>query len=104
MHVDEPFSQAAGHPGILAHGMLTMGLTGSFVASLVGHHHLRHFGGRFAAPVVAGDALICTATVRAVRPDDEGVTVELDLCTTTHNGTEVFHGQVVAFQRYEEKR
>lgn len=104
VHVDEPFSRAAGHAGVLAHGMLTMGLTGSFVTSLVGHHHLRYFGGRFVAPVVAGDALTCTATLSSVRPDDGGVTAGLDLRTTTNNGTEVFLGAALAFKPNEEER
>jgi acyl dehydratase len=75
-----------------------MGLTGSFVASLVGHHRLRSFGGRFVAPVFAGDALSCTATVRSVRDEGGGLTVELDVRTTTQDGTDVFHGTAVASQ------
>jgi len=67
VHVDEPIATAAGHPAVIAHGMLTMGLTGSFLTGLAGHHRVRRFGGRFVATVVAGDSLDCTARVRTVR-------------------------------------
>ena len=48
LHSDEIFKhQVAGFPGILAHGMLTMGLIGSMVTNYVGDGRLRLFGGRF---------------------------------------------------------
>lgn len=92
IHTDEPFALAAGHPGAVAHGMLTMGLTGSFVTSLAGHGSVRRFGGRFRAPVLAGDRLDCVLTVRSVTRTDGVTDVELDLVTTRTGGTEVFTG------------
>ncbi|MGH9217331.1 MAG: MaoC/PaaZ C-terminal domain-containing protein, partial [Acidimicrobiales bacterium] len=48
LHSDETFAtQVAGFPGIFAHGMLTMGLTGKMVTNFVGDGRLRSFGGRF---------------------------------------------------------
>ncbi len=62
VHVDEEFARSeAGRAGVIAHGMLTMGLTGTFLASVVGHGTLRSFGGRFLAPVEPGDTLECVA-------------------------------------------
>jgi acyl dehydratase len=88
VHVDEPIATAAGHPAVIAHGMLTMGLTGSFLTGLAGHHRVRRFGGRFVATVVAGDSLDCTARVRTVRRT--GDDVELELQTTRGDRTVVF--------------
>ena len=37
LHTDEPYTrEAAGYPGVFAHGMLTMGMTGRVVTSYVG--------------------------------------------------------------------
>jgi peroxisomal enoyl-CoA hydratase 2 len=96
VHVDEPYAQQAGHPAVIAHGMLTMGLTGSFLTSLVGHDSLVRFGGRFVAPVLAGDRLSCTATVGELlrgRPTRE---VVLQLRTVSGEDTVVFKGQALA--------
>ena len=35
-HHDEPHAQAGGFPGVFAHGMLTMGVTGRLLSELVG--------------------------------------------------------------------
>lgn len=97
VHVDDHFATAvAGHPSAIAHGMLTMGLTGSFLASLVGHEHIRRFGGRFLSPVVVGESLSCTATVRSVATDETDVEVEIDLETVTSAGDIAFRGQALA--------
>jgi acyl dehydratase len=62
VHVDEVFATTeAGRPSVIAHGMLTMGLTATFVTSIVGLGTLRSFGGRFLAPVQPGDAHQCVA-------------------------------------------
>ncbi|TAM66239.1 MAG: acyl dehydratase [Microbacteriaceae bacterium] len=63
VHTDEAFATGARYPSVIAHGMLTMGLTATFVTQLVGHSALRRFGGRFLAPVLPGDRLTAVATV-----------------------------------------
>jgi peroxisomal enoyl-CoA hydratase 2 len=98
IHVDEPLATAAGHPAVVAHGMLTMGLTGSFLTGLVGHDQVRRFGGRFLATVAAGDSLDCTVRVHAVRALEDDVELELELKTTKGDGTVVFQGAAVAVQ------
>jgi peroxisomal enoyl-CoA hydratase 2 len=90
LHVDEPFARAAGHPAVLAHGMLTMGLTGSYLTELVGHDAVRRFGGRFVTPVFAGDTLECRATALSVSPSTTGTEVVLDLRTSNGDGVTVF--------------
>jgi acyl dehydratase len=98
LHSDEMFAtQVAGFPGIFAHGMLTMGLTGKMVTNYVGDGRLRSFGGRFRAQVWPGDTLTAQAEVVGVRNDDDGDgVVELRITTTNQDGLEVFAGQATA--------
>ncbi|MGH9227138.1 MAG: MaoC family dehydratase [Acidimicrobiales bacterium] len=98
LHSDEVFAtQVAGFPGIFAHGMLTMGLTGKMVTNYVGDGRLRSFGGRFRAQVWPGDTLTTQSEVVDVRNDDGGVgIVELRITTTNQDGLEVFAGQATA--------
>jgi acyl dehydratase len=98
LHSDEIFAtQVAGFPGIFAHGMLTMGLTGTMVTNYVGDGRLRSFGGRFREQVWPGDTLTAQAEVVDIRTDDDGAgVVELRITTTNQNGVEVFTGEATA--------
>jgi acyl dehydratase len=98
LHSDEVFAtQVAGFPGIFAHGMLTMGLTGKMVTNYVGDGRLRSFGGRFRAQVWPGDTLTARAEVVDLRSDDDGAgVVELRITTTNQDGVEVFTGEATA--------
>ncbi|MCU1566793.1 MAG: hypothetical protein JWQ56_1730 [Pseudarthrobacter sp.] len=71
VHTDEEFAvSSAGYPSVIAHGMLTMGLTATFITALIGPGTLQKLGGRFLAPVVPGDSLRCVASVYGGRPAD----------------------------------
>ena len=98
LHSDEIFAtQVAGFPGIFAHGMLTMGLTGKMVTNYVGDGRLRSFGGRFRAQVWPGDTLSARAEVVDIRSDGHGASVvELRITTTNQDGVEVFTGEATA--------
>ena len=97
VHVDEMFAtQQAGRDAVIAHGMLTMGLTASFLSSLVGPGRFRTFGGRFLAAVGPGDTLMCTATVVAVDRNRDDPTVTFEVETTARGGSTVFKGNAVA--------
>jgi acyl dehydratase len=53
IHRDDAAAQAVGLPGVLAHGMLTLGLACSAVASWAGSSDaVVEFGGRFVKPVL----------------------------------------------------
>lgn len=101
VHVDEPIATATGHPSVISHGMLTMGLTGSFPTGLVGHHSVRRFGGQLLVAVV-GDSLDCTVRVRTVRRTGDDVELELELQTTNGDGTFVVAGGAVTIRTMEE--
>lgn len=89
IHYRDDVAAAVGLPGVLAHGMLTMGLASSVVVSaLPGTARLIDYGVRFTKPVVvdpdAGADVEVSAKVGAV--DDESVRIDL---TVKHAGTTV---------------
>ena len=97
LHTDEIFAtKVAGYPGVFAHGMLTMGMTGRMVTDLVGDGRLKSFGGRFLAQVWPGDDLTTTASVDAIRDEAGEPVVELSLRTVNQDGLEVFAGYATA--------
>jgi acyl dehydratase len=84
LHHDEMFvRETAGMPGIFAHGMLTMGMTGRILTDWFGAESILEYGARFAAQVWPGDTLTATATVDDVRDGTDAT--ELDLTVTTVN-------------------
>ena len=94
IHHDEVFAtKSAGVPSVFAHGMLTMGLTGTLLTDWLGDGVLRAFGVRFVRQVWPGDTLTAKGTVRAIAPDGR---VEIELVTTNQHGEPVVAGDAVA--------
>ncbi|MFK4761848.1 MaoC/PaaZ C-terminal domain-containing protein [Microbacterium sp. ZW T5_45] len=80
IHYRDDVAAAVGLPGVLAHGMLTMGIASSVViAALEPGARVIDYGVRFTKPVVvdpeAGADLQVTATVAAV--DDTATRIDL---------------------------
>jgi acyl dehydratase len=97
LHSDERYAvEAAGFPGVFAHGMLTMGMTGRAVTDLVGADQMVRFGGRFKSQVWPGDTLTATVTVDAVRDEGDQHLVDLTVVTVNQKGDEVFAGAATA--------
>ncbi|NOX30389.1 MAG: acyl dehydratase [Actinobacteria bacterium] len=97
IHTDNLFAtEVAGYPGVFAHGMLTMGLTGKLVTDTVGDGTLTDFGVRFVNQVWPGDTLTATATVSAIRQEDGQHFVDLDLVTVNQHGANVITGTASA--------
>ena len=89
IHYRDDVAAAVGLPGVLAHGMLTMGLAVSTIESWLGDTgRIVEYGVRFTRPIVvdpeAGADVSIIAKVGAV--DDE--TMRIDL-TVAHDGTTV---------------
>lgn len=81
IHADDAAARAAGLPGVIAHGMYTMGLTARAVAAWAGGPaKVTNFTARFAKPVVVpadgGATVTVTGTVRKTH-DDGSVEVNL---------------------------
>src|SRR5689334_6148059 len=97
IHTDEVYtSKVAGYPSVFAHGMLTMGLTGTMLTNYVGDGRLTKFGVRFTKQVWPGDNLDAKATVTALREEGGKHYVDLALSTTNQDGKEVASGSATA--------
>jgi len=97
LHTDEVFTtQVAGYPSVFAHGMLTMGMTGTMHTDYVGIGRLKKFGVRFSAQVWPGDDLDAITTVEELREEDGEPVVELKVSTTNQDGAVVLSGYAVA--------
>ncbi|MFP6796078.1 MAG: MaoC/PaaZ C-terminal domain-containing protein [Pseudomonadales bacterium] len=93
VHTDELFTtKVAGYPGVFAHGMLTMGMTGRMLTNYVGDGRLTEFGVRFTNQVFPGDTLDSTATVTAI---NEGL-ADIEVSTVNQEGVEVARGSAQA--------
>lgn len=97
LHSDERFArEVAGYPGVFAHGMLTMGLTGRLLTDWVGDGRLLEFGVRFTAQVWPGDTLTATATVRDIGERDGVPVARIEVVTTNQDGAPVVTGSALA--------
>jgi acyl dehydratase len=97
LHTDEPFARdVAGYPGVFAHGMLTMGMTGRALTDWVGDGRLLEFGVRFVKQVWPGDTLTATVTVESVRSEDDPPVSELSVVTVNQDGATVLTGTAIA--------
>jgi acyl dehydratase len=64
LHTDPAFARAAGLDGVIAHGMLVMGIAGRLLSDAFGPEALRRFGVRFKGMTRPGDTLTVTALVK----------------------------------------
>ena len=97
LHTDDLYcKEAAGYPGVFAHGMLSMGLTGKMLTNYVGDGRLKKFGVRFTNQVWPGDTLTAKAKVVEVRDEDGDKVVDLALETVNQDGKTVVTGSATA--------
>ena len=97
LHHDELYTrEVAGYPGVFAHGMLTMGITGKLLTDWVGDGNLANYGVRFVNQVWPGDTLTSTAKVVEVRDEDGDKVVDLSLETVNQDGQTVITGSATA--------
>jgi len=82
IHLDDEFARSVGLPGVIAHGLLQMGILGTVAAEASGGPgHLKRMSVRFAGMVLPGDTVTFTAT-----PDGEG---KLELRAVNQKGEAV---------------
>jgi acyl dehydratase len=97
IHTDELFArEAAGYPGVFAHGMLTMGMTGKMITDYVGDGRLTKFGVRFTNQVWPGDDLQSTATFADIEEVDGNKLANFEVTTVNQNGDVVLMGYAQA--------
>jgi acyl dehydratase len=99
IHWNERVARSVGLPDVIAHGMWTMGASGTVVADWAGDAgRVVEFGTRFTKPVVvpvSGTELVVQGVVKAVDAETGRVTVDV---TTTCGGEKVL-GRCVAVVR-----
>jgi acyl dehydratase len=97
LHTDEVYTtQSAGYPSTFAHGMLSMGATGRVLTDWFGPDRLLRYAVRFVNQVWPGDTLTATASVEAIREDDEGPLVDVAVSTVNQDGKPVVTGTAIA--------
>ena len=92
VHHDDTYAQSIGYPSVFAHGMLTMGLTGSFLERTVGRGTLTHYTARLVGQVWPGDRLTATLSVTGIA---DGV-AEITVRTVNQDGAVVLTGSAGA--------
>jgi acyl dehydratase len=97
LHTDDVYCrEAAGYPGVFAHGMLTMGMTGRVITDRFGAENVKKFGVRFTNQVWPGDDLKGRAVVDAIREEGGETLVDLTVATTNQKGEVVVSGYATA--------
>ena len=100
IHIDEEFARNAGHPGVFAHGMLSMGYLGQFLVQAGGLAALRRFRTRFVRLTWPDEVITCRGTVTRVTDEGAERLVECDIWTENQAGERKLTGSaVLAFPR-----
>jgi acyl dehydratase len=82
IHYRDDFAQAVGLPGVLAHGMLTMGLAVQTVVDFVGDSgKILDYQVRFTKPVLvdAKSGAMVEVSAKVIEVDEESKTARIDL-------------------------
>jgi acyl dehydratase len=105
IHYRDDVATSVGLPGVLAHGMLTMGIAAQPVVEWCGSDlTVSSYQVRFTKPVVVdpvdGASLSVTATVGALEGEEGITSARIDLTVTSHTGDKVLgKSQVVVAPR-----
>ena len=86
MHIDDEFARNAGHPGVFAHGMLSMGYLGELLVRAVGVAGVRRLKTRFARLTWPGDVITCRGIVTAVHDEGTQRLIDCDIWTENQDG------------------
>ena len=82
IHYRDDFAQAVGLPGVLAHGMLTMGLAVQTVVDFVGDSgKILDYQVRFTKPVLvdAKTGAVVSVSAKVIEVDEDSKTARIDL-------------------------
>ncbi len=97
IHYRDDFAQKVGLPGVLAHGMLTMGLAVQVVVDFVGGSgQILDYQVRFTKPVLvdAGDGATVTVSAKVVEIAEDGKSARIDLTAVAAELTVLGKAQV----------
>lgn len=89
LHQDDDVARMVGFPGIIAHGMFTMGHLAACVAGWAGDPgNVLRLSAQFRAPVYMGDEIVAGGRVRALDADTRTATAELWVTLERDGATE----------------
>ena len=84
IHQDEAFAKSVGLPDVIAHGMLTMALTGKYVSDWAGGSAaVKEFSARFVKPVIVSAGRKVDLTISATVTEVDGANVRLNINATS---------------------
>ena len=90
LHLDDEVARRAGFPGIIAHGMFTLGHLSSCLVEWVGDPAaVARLKAVFRSPVAMGDTIVAGGRVRAIDADARTATLDLWV-TVDRDGTTEF--------------
>ena len=72
IHLSDEAAEAAGLPGVIAHGMLTVATMGLLFSPYLEHGHVKFFRSRFSGMVFLGDVLRVGGRATGVEKTTEG--------------------------------
>jgi acyl dehydratase len=96
LHTDPKIGELVGIGGIIAHGMLIMGLVGQLLSDYVGPTALRKFGVRFKGMTRLDDVITCTGTITEKYEADGEARIAGKVQATDQNGDVKVAGTFVA--------
>ncbi|MBP1326886.1 acyl dehydratase [Leucobacter exalbidus] len=102
IHYRDDVAQSVGLPGVLAHGMLTMGVAGSVATDWLAEFDqaawVQDYQSRFTRPVPvdAAEGAVLTITATVGKLDPEARTARIDLRVTFNGATVLGKSQLVA--------
>jgi acyl dehydratase len=87
LHTDDDFAKAVGmKDGVIAHGMLIMGIVGQAITGWIPRKDLKKFGVRFAGMTKPGNTITVTGSVTDKRVDDGNNIIVCDVAAKDENG------------------
>ncbi|OHX53901.1 dehydratase [Planococcus salinarum] len=98
IHTIDADAESAGLPGIIAHGMWTMGNLAKLFTPYLGEGFMRDYAIRFKGMVFLGDVV----SLRAVLKEKEGETLHFDVEAVNQDDKKVLSGKVAFSMEIEE--
>lgn len=92
IHIDEPFAREAGFPGVIAHGMLSMGFVGELLTRWAGPAAIVRLSVRFKAVTFPGDVITCRGEITGKRVEGGRRLVDLRVWCEKADGATTVEG------------
>lgn len=94
IHTDVETARAVGLGDVIAHGMLSMGFLGQYLATLAGPEGVRRLKVRFQSMVRLQDVVTCKGVVKEISPTSNGRRVAaLEIWAENQKGEKVTAGE-----------